>query len=70
MTRRERPLEWEAWMPDKRVRLSHSNGGIRIKVAGRDGWPRESSWRLLIKGSTDVTVRQLLREIGWDGKDL
>ncbi len=42
MAKRERPLEWEAWIPDPRVRFARSDGGIRIKVAGHDGWPRES----------------------------
>jgi len=67
MSKRERPLEWEAWIPDPRVRFALSDGGIRIKVAGHDGWHRESGWRLLAGHNIDVTVRRLLLEIGWQG---
>jgi hypothetical protein len=65
MSKREQALEWEAWMSDQRVRFSRSGSGIRIKVPGHDGWPRESSWRLLIGDDVDATVRRLLLEIGW-----
>jgi hypothetical protein len=62
---RERPLEWEAWSVDQRVRFAQSNGRIRIKVPGNDGWPRESSWSVLIEQNIDATVRHMLRDIGW-----
>jgi hypothetical protein len=62
---RERPLEWEAWSPNERIRFAQANGRIRIKVPGHDGWPRESGWSVLINQNIDATVRHMLREIGW-----
>lgn len=65
---RENTPRWERWSGDPRVEFASSNGGLRVRVPAQDGWPTESGWCKLIGYNVDVTVRQLIRELGWTPK--
>ncbi len=65
MSKRERPLEWEAWIPGPRVRFARSDGGIRSRSqATTAGLGRA------VGACLPDTVRRLLLEIGWQGTEL
>jgi hypothetical protein len=56
--------DWERWSQDERVHFARSDSGIRVRVPGHDGWPRESDWSPLAD-NVDATVRRLLNEMGY-----
>ena len=64
MPRKQKLERWERWASDPRITYAESGGGLKIRVP-HDDWVRESGWCMLIGGSVDATVRQLLRELKW-----
>ena len=62
------PENWESWSQDEHVQISRSDGGIRVRVMGHDGWPRDSEWSLLIDHNLDATVRELLNSMCYRGE--